>query len=229
MPYRKTYARKKNYRRRFRRRKRNNIVNPSAFPVPKTLTTRLRYCERFSLNPAAGAVSARTFQINGLYDLVPGLGGAEQPMGFDELMTFYNRYCVLSCKAMLQAHSNSSGGNTTSTVGLQGHSNQSYTPASLPWIIERGRTRWRHLGTSTGGMPSATVKYGTSVRSWIGKNPKMDDTYYGTATSNPTDGIFISAYSAAETTLDDPPDCDCVITLDFIVQFSDIKQFDRSV
>lgn len=66
------------------------------FP-PRTVKW-LRYASgHFGLSSTSGVVSSYVLSANGCYD--PDITGTgHQPMGFDQMMAFYNHYCVTHCK-----------------------------------------------------------------------------------------------------------------------------------
>lgn len=70
---------------------------------PATITKRLRYSTTFALTTTSGAItSTQVFRANDLFD--PDFTGTgHQPMGFDQLMSFYNHFCVLSAKITIVA------------------------------------------------------------------------------------------------------------------------------
>lgn len=67
----------------------------SFLPVfPNTTVRKLRYNNTNVLAPASGVLDTHVFSLNGLYD--PDITGAgHQPMGFDEMMYFYEHYHVI--------------------------------------------------------------------------------------------------------------------------------------
>lgn len=64
--------------------------------LPDKLITTLTYSSVVSYAPGVAAED-RQFNLNSLFD-PDRTGTGHQPMGFDQLKTFYNRYRVLSCK-----------------------------------------------------------------------------------------------------------------------------------
>lgn len=78
-------------------RTRTTEVIERTMPLFKARVTKnLRYSTNFQLASTAGAVTTWVFAANGLFDPdVTGTG--HQPMGFDEMMLYYNHYCVLTC------------------------------------------------------------------------------------------------------------------------------------
>lgn len=83
-----------------RRRKSQKKLSLRRLPVggfaAKKLV-RLRYCQTFSLDPGAGAISVQVFRANSLYDCdLTGVGS--QPSNYDRLTALYDRYTVLGAR-----------------------------------------------------------------------------------------------------------------------------------
>jgi len=76
------------------------------FP-PSTVKT-LRYHDNVTVSSIAGAVSTFVFAANDLFD--PNVTGTgHQPMGFDQMMVFYNHFAVKSCRIKVNATNTSTG------------------------------------------------------------------------------------------------------------------------
>lgn len=71
----------------------------SFIPVfPNMATRRLRYSAGNVITSPSGVLTAHIFTLSGLYD--PDITGTgHQPLGFDDMMRFYEHYHVLHCKA----------------------------------------------------------------------------------------------------------------------------------
>jgi hypothetical protein len=65
---------------------------------PASIVRRLRYSTTVSMATTSGAITfTQVFRANDLFD--PDFTGTgHQPMGFDQLMTWYNHFCVVSAK-----------------------------------------------------------------------------------------------------------------------------------
>lgn len=74
------------------------VYEPWMPVFPPSITKRLRYSTTFTGATTAGAItSTQVFRANDLFD--PDLTGTgHQPMGFDQLMTWYNHFCVRSAR-----------------------------------------------------------------------------------------------------------------------------------
>jgi len=74
-----------------------SMVEPWMPLFPARISKRLRYSTNFALTTTAGAVTTYVFRANDLFD--PDFtGSGHQPMGFDQLMVFYNHFCVVEAK-----------------------------------------------------------------------------------------------------------------------------------
>lgn len=74
------------------------VFEPWVPIFPVTITKRLRYSTTFALSTTAGALtSVQIFRANDLFD--PDYSGTgHQPMGFDQLMLWYNHFVVRFAK-----------------------------------------------------------------------------------------------------------------------------------
>lgn len=74
------------------------LVKEPLMPVfPARIYKRLRYSTNATIGAAAGAVNTYVFRANDLFD--PDLTGTgHQPMGFDQLMLWYNHFVVAKAK-----------------------------------------------------------------------------------------------------------------------------------
>lgn len=80
----------------------SSLIKEPWMPIfPATITKRLRYSTAFVLSSVSGAVTGTyVFRANDLYD--PDFTGTgHQPMGFDQLMQWYNHFVVTWAKITL--------------------------------------------------------------------------------------------------------------------------------
>jgi len=96
MVFKKTYRKKRTFRRRKYRGRKNrlrNVVPSGAAPIARKHIVRLKYSDILPLSVGAGATISRTFNLNGLYD-PDDTNIGHQPYGYDQLSTLFNRYRV---------------------------------------------------------------------------------------------------------------------------------------
>jgi len=97
-----------------------------------------------SITSGAGVAGAYVFSANGCFDPdVTGTGG--QPMGFDQMMIFYNHYTVV--RSSIQVIFANVTGTIPASVGIA--VSGSATPlTSIEQICETGKVSWRWLQKS---------------------------------------------------------------------------------
>lgn len=84
-------------------------VSEGWMPIfPRTTYRTLRYHTHASLSSASGVVATYVFRANDLFDPDYTSTG-HQPMGFDQLMAFYNHFAVDRAKIIVQATNNALG------------------------------------------------------------------------------------------------------------------------
>lgn len=86
----------------------------------------LRYSTSASVNSASGAVATYVFRANDLFD--PDFTSTgHQPMGFDQMMSFYNHFCVESSR-IVAVFKNQATGTMRCSVRIDADS----TPLTVP-------------------------------------------------------------------------------------------------
>lgn len=107
----------------------------SFMPIfPPRVTKTLRYASFASLTSTTGAVATYVLRANDAFD--PDFTSTgHQPMGFDQMMLFYNHFCVVGCKIWVTFKNQS--GSLTPTVCVRVDADS--TPLTVPdRIIEFG-------------------------------------------------------------------------------------------
>lgn len=185
----------------------------NTMPIFAAQTTRaLRYSGNFQLTTTAGAVSTYVFAANGLYD--PDITGTgHQPMGFDQMLQFYNHYCVRYARVILVAAN-------ASSVPCQVVLRQDAAPTPITVIdriIELGGNTYVHLDTSGGTNAQKELKLALDIAKLQGLTPAAltaDATLRGDVASNPTELTYfhVQLFSAAGFT--------AVVNFDIIIEFT---------
>lgn len=137
-------------------------------------------------NLLTGTATANSyvFVANGLYDTdVTGTGG--QPMGFDQMMVFYNHYTVLRCRITVIAE------NTSTTLcpmfGIMVSGSSSIT-SGYEIAVENGNIEFHPLGYAGQFGSMAKFTRQVDVAKFQGIDNIMDDpNMRGDAASNPTE------------------------------------------
>lgn len=166
-----------------------NIVtlNPRAgLPLPPRFRTTLTYCgEHVTSVGASGAVGNFQYALNSVYDPYVTAGG-HQPMGFDQLMAFYQFCRVYAAKVTVMASPGSSALYNPPYVGVAFSENASWSPTSLELIAERGNASYRMVPAMAAASSAIVVKRNWSAKKWWNKVYPLDESNANTATSGPT-------------------------------------------
>lgn len=196
-------------RRRYRRRR---LYIPRTI-TPDTKICKLRYCFTQTLEPSSGATKNVIVRANDL--VAPSSGsGAHKPMGFDEIMMLYERFCVVGSKihvAFVNNGSSATNKNIYSIVGIALRNNETQESVqdntasqTNEGMLERNRIKWRYGGFNGGGAPITTVtsKFGakkffhlSTINSNAGNN-RDEGTLWGTASSSPTTLAYYKLFCA---------------------------------
>lgn len=107
----------------------------SFLPIFENIATRkLRYATTVQVVSAGGALSTYVFTLSGLYD--PDISGTgHQPMGFDQIMQFYEHYHVLHASVHVTFRNNSAANGFCALKVAP----DTAAPADYDSMIEEGR------------------------------------------------------------------------------------------
>jgi len=151
----------------------------------------LPYANSFiSVTSGAGTAGAYVFSANGLFDPnITGTGG--QPMGFDQMMTFYNHYTCLRSRIRVIANATTS----SPPVIALAVTGSSVALTSVEQIMEVGRINMVWLsGTGIYGN-KATLQASCNCARFQGVQNIMDDPdMRGDAAANPAEQMYYIIY-----------------------------------
>jgi len=151
------------------------IMEPWMPVFPASIKKRLRYSTTFSGATTSGAItSTQVFRANDLFD--PDFTGTgHQPMGFDQLMTWYNHFTVVWAKITIVAK-NSTGSAPTVCLRIDGDS----TPITvIDRIVEIGGCVTENLEVKGSYGANKTL-------SLIANIPKLQGVNEAAVTANPS-------------------------------------------
>lgn len=152
---------------------------------PSSCMKRLRYSTNIALASTAGAVASYVFAVNGLFDPdVTGTG--HQPMGFDELMIYFNHYVVTHCRMTAVAKCVS-----TSKMTVCLRQDASSTPITvIDRIVEIGGGVIEYLEISTTSLATKRLEASFDIARIQGISRQAltsDSSLRGTSAANPTE------------------------------------------
>jgi hypothetical protein len=147
----------------------------------------LQYYTTSTIITGTATNNAYVFAANGLYDPdVSGTGG--QPMGFDQMMAFYNHYTVLRSRIKVLASNTSSSLTPMFGVSVSGSST---VTSSYQQLVEAGDISAHWLGYA--GAKGSQARFVRSVNcgAFQGVDDVMDDpNMRGDVASNPAELVY---------------------------------------
>jgi len=160
---------------------------------PASITRRLRYSGSASLTSTSGAVATYVFRANDLFD-PDYTGTGHQPMGFDQLMLWYNHFCVVAAKIIVTFR-NTSANFATCCVRVDGAA----TPlTTIDRIIEVGGAAMDDLGylTSANDIKKLTLAIDIAKLQGVSRAAiTADPTLRGDAATSPTEITYFHIHS----------------------------------
>jgi len=156
----------------------------------------LRYHTDVDMGVQGSSPVGYVFSANGLYD--PDITSTgHQPMGFDQLMVFFQHYCVLSSRINVEFRNyiSSTGQAVECALAIQ----RSTTVLSV-WdrLIEAGNCTTSVLTSIPNGGGPQPSRFASKVRIADFQsvpNIMNDDTLRGTAASNPATQVYFVVYT----------------------------------
>ncbi len=191
---------------------------------PKTLVRKLRYVTRQTID--AGTLGSATnlfIRANGCFDPEVAVGG-HQVLGFDQYMAMYDHFKVTSSKVTVTALGGIEGGanNTILSIYLD---DDVTANGSMDNMIEQGLTTYRVV--SSGAVPPTTVSKSFRSNDFF-SSKKYSSEIVGDEASDPTEQAFFNISVAALDTGVNPDRIQCLIVVDYVVEFSERKTLVQS-
>ncbi len=211
MPY-----KSKSKRRTARPGKRRSYGRPRArisrhlMPVSKLV--KMKYNQSITLNPGTASGAYQYFRANSVYDPYQS-GGGHQPMGFDQLMLFYDHYRVVGARITCTFYPTVND----YVVGIV--LDDDFTPLlDLDHTLEQPRVAYRHLCSQAGRPTTVSMNY--SAKRILGP-AAYSDSNKGSATSNPPETTFFTPFAYGANALTDPNFVNVTISISYIVQLTE--------
>lgn len=209
------YKRKKSKRKNNKTMVRRNRL-PTLGGYPTSKKVRLRYATTVSLNPSAGQVVKHQFSANSMFD--PDVSGTgHQPRYYDQWMSSYNHYNVVSSKITVTpcGPSASFTGNTVQ-FGL------TLSPDGLfPWTTWTDLAESRFAGAGNRRAKNyeqskPVTKY-FSAKKYFGASAIVGALQYqGAISSAPSEIANFQLWATNAEGSDDPPETTFMVIIDYI-------------
>lgn len=202
MPKRKRVSamrRRRSTRRRYRTgrfRRRANIARSLRAPIPDKAIVKLRYSQFVQLTPpiAGGQPGYHLFRANGVYDPDVSVGG-HQPIGFDQWMTFFTHWYVVSSTITVTFANNTAESPSVGTLlcGIHLDAGSSSPATTTQHLRELPKTLWKTLTPENGKVQ---VKYRYRHRRFF-RQSVFDDQFQGNDSSDPAEQAYFHIFAAA--------------------------------
>lgn len=200
------------------------------YNVSMPLGTKYKFCTRYvdyqvAIDPTTGGVPASyVFSLNGMYDPdITGLG--HQPLGFDQLVgTMYNHYTVIGARARVTGYNNDT---STGQILILQIKDTNAISTDVENILENGQSRWCTLAPKGSGPCVKTLSINCSPSKFFGRDVMSSTTYQGTASSNPSDGVFLHI-TAQPVSNADTLSLRCTVVIEYIAMLTEPRQLGSS-
>jgi hypothetical protein len=206
----------------------NSAVIPrgiSAVHFPSGQKFVLKYSEQVVLNPATGAVAYHQFRANDMFD--PNLTGTgHQPMGFDQIMAWYNHFAVVRSHIRVTASPPTLTGTNVAVWGviLTGSSTEAATlvGAGIPTITEAG---WPFAGVGTtnsdkGWLTSQELTFDFQKFYSRQFNPNLSE-FLGSTSASCTEQSYYTVWMFPWSSSVDPDACTFLVEIVYEAVFTE--------
>lgn len=213
------YRKKKTYKKYSKRARSMRTLVPVPVGMPNKFLTKMRYYSEFALDPnVRPAIAVKEFRMS-LFDIDVSVGG-QQPTPFDQFCTFYRKFRVLGCKAIMQTMTMTAA--NPMIYGMIMQPNTGVTAGMTPQdIMQSERVTHNHKSnfTASGYQKDnmLTMKY--STKKFFGKASSQDDEFLCTQTSDSVRYGVLSCFAFANeiTGASNPDSGQFSVWMEFIV------------
>lgn len=163
-------------------------------PLPKRLTTKLRYYFEGSFNNSvAGVPLVNVFSCNGIHD--PDISGVgHQPRGRDQIHPLYDHHIVLGSKMTVRLLATEGSDTIPTTFGIA--IRDSVTEDDDTGYNESGKV---HTNVISGAKPSSMVTMKVNPAKFLGRSrPLSDPDLKGSTSSNPVEQCYFHLFAYAQ-------------------------------
>jgi len=190
-----------------------------------------RYITKHKFSQTIGLTLARSYQydmrLNSVYDPDHTSLTGRQPYGFDQLAALYNRYRVVKVNYVINGIQPDSPGTNVRICAQPSNSLITYGANDISQMAESPRTKFVVQGAV--GSPLKTLKGSIYLPSLTGRTMAQymaDDRYSSDVTTNPAETCFLHVMAANMS--DQGTAVNCLITLEYVVEWFDINQLPGS-
>lgn len=186
------------------------------FPFQPKIRTVCRYFGNFkTLNGGIGGTADTTvYSANGLFD--PDISGVgHQPIGFDQMTALYDHYTVLGAKIRADFRNNAAQPYYC-YVAVR---DTTTTSADSRVLIENGYVDYAPIDGTGNDRAMVTLRQNVDIAKFLNRGDALSDSQLkGTASANPTEGVFfhVGVFAFAQ---EDAGACQVNVTIEYDVVF----------
>ena len=204
----------------------NGVRLPMLGSMPRQMRSTLRYMRKaVNLDGSTGGLAAtHTFSANGMFD--PDITGAgHQPLGFDQIMQFYNHYTVVAARVYVSMRSTDATNRIICGVTRTGASS---FPTDPERIVENGNCSYKYLNPAGNEGESAELYLATNIGWFLGRTDVLDDPdCKGIDSSNPGEQVYFTVWAAPDASVD-PTNVSCGVVVEYDAVFHEPVQVTKS-
>lgn len=222
---RKFTKRKRGRKRAYNRVPRNYIGYASG--MPKTRRAKLRYTTVSNHTGALATMVNTQFRANGCHDPEVAVGG-HQPMAWDNWKALYNHYVVVGSKITVKVSAQHNAARTPTVVGLYLADDSTIPYTSYDGLIESRKGTYTFVQIAQDTVQTLTNTFG--AKKFFNLTDVKDNVQrIGTTTeADPTEQAIYYIYSQSIGMAGTSLDLNIIVTVDYIVDFSEPKDLAQS-
>jgi len=184
---------------------------------PETLTTTLKYCDKFNFTTASTSAVGNVFRFNSPFD--PDFTGTgHQPLYFDQFTPVYSRYVVMGAKLTATFSPLSSSASNLPgpyTVGITANNDGAFS-TDLTTLVEQNKSSYAVMGRDQAGNNVKTLYMTYDPLRDIGLSPD-DDTVGAAVTTSPNSTYWVKTWVGDNQ--GSTFSVSCLVTIEMTVKF----------
>lgn len=195
--------------------------------MPKDRVMKLRYVDHKTLTSTSGLLSRHQWRANACHD--PDIThSGHQPYGWTELKQFYNHYVVLGSKISVKVIAQNDNTAVAGVGGLYLGDDTDTNITSYRTYIEAGKGGWRMINGGSDQPQSLSSKY--SAKEFFNVTDVKDnlDRLGASVTTDPNEQAVYTLYYQASDEVSTASNLEVIVTIDYIVSFSEPKDIASS-
>jgi len=201
-----------------------------ALPLPSKFTVKHRYIEDVKLLDPSGLIPAvYSFRANSLFD-PDYTGSGHQPMGFDNIMPFYNHYTVIGSKIRVRFISAEITNTMPQVCGILMNGEQTLSLPNWQNLAEQGNLTYGHMIQNTGDSSCEIQLTRTfSASKYFGRKGILtEDDFRGTATTNPAEQAYFHLFVCPADNSSNTGGARAIVEIEYIAVYTELKQLGSS-